>query len=401
MSLFKNQLCVGCGLCESVTNGKVKMTLDPDGFLRPKKTQKVPADEYKSIKQCCPATIIHKDKSLRTPHTDSFWGDYFQCYIGSSSSDAIEKEASSGGIISTILIFLLKNKIIDYVIHIGPDPENPLLNIVKLSSNSKEVLENADSRYAPSAALANILQIIENGKYYAFVGKPCDVSALRSYSKFNQTVANQIKYYFSFFCFGVPSLNQTKKLTAQLGIQEEQVQSIVYRKNGWPGSFNVIAKDGTCKSILYKDYMHFLFSDIHIRCKICPEGLGESADISSGDGWSEFDEKGYPSFKNARGRSIIFSKTHVGDKLLSKIINAGHISIEEQVEDLRSLDKIQPGQFGKKKYHKYRILAFKISGKKTPKIDSYIYKNIHVLEKVNLRTKLSQLIGTWKRINLK
>ena len=57
MSLFKNQLCVGCGLCESVTNGKVKMTLDPDGFLRPKKTQKVPADEYKSIKQCCPATI--------------------------------------------------------------------------------------------------------------------------------------------------------------------------------------------------------------------------------------------------------------------------------------------------------------------------------------------------------
>jgi coenzyme F420 hydrogenase subunit beta len=399
MSLFESNLCIGCGLCESITNGKIKMASKPDGFIKPSIKSPVGNDEFRLIQSCCPAEVIHKDDSLRANSTDPFWGDYFQCHIGSSSSDEIEKKASSGGVVSTTLIYLLKNKIIDYVIHIGPDESNPLLNKVKLSSNANEVLYNADSRYAPSSPLENILQLIEPHKKYAFVGKPCDVASLRRLSDFNLQVKNGVLYYLSFFCFGVPSLNQTQKLINQLGA-EKKIQSLFYRKEGWPGSFSIKTESGEQYSIPYKDYMHFLFSDLHIRCKICPDGLGESADITCGDAWNEFDEKGYPSFKNSRGSSIIFSKTKNGDELLTQMINSGEIKIDNKVSDLRTIDKVQPGQFGKKKFHKFRIWAFRLSFKKTPLFDKYIYKDIHTLEKVDLKTALYQIWGTWKRINL-
>ncbi len=400
-TIFDNELCIGCGLCESITEKKVVLQLNPDGFLSPQIINDVSKKELKLVEDCCPAYIIHKDKSLRASNTDPFWGDYYQCFIGSAKADNIEEQASSGGIISATLIYLLENKIIDYAIHIGTDANNPLQHKVKLSSTAKEVIENADSRYAPSMPLQNILQVLKKDKHYAFVGKPCDVAALRRLSKFNDLVKNQIKYYLSFFCFGVPSLNQTKKLIKQLGVRNDEIKSIDYRKEGWPGSFVIQTHDGKQYSKPYKDYMNFLFSDIYLRCKICPEGLGESADITSGDGWSDFDEKGYPTFQNERGKSIVFSKTEKGNELLNRIIESESIVIHKKVTDLREIDKVQPGQFGKKKFHVYRIWAFRLSLKKFTKFDKYIYRDIHKLEKVGLRKAISQTYGTWKRINLK
>jgi len=401
MLVFESDLCIGCGLCESLTNGKITMGATSGGYLKPNVKYPLSTDEYKLIQKSCPALVIHKDDSLRANQTDPFWGDYYQCFIGSSSSNEIEKKASSGGVISTVLIYLLEKKEVDYVIHIGPDSDDPLSHKVKLSSNAAEVLQNADSRYAPSAPLANVLQLIEPDKRYVFVGKPCDVAALRSLSKFNQKIAEQVKYYLSFFCFGIPSLNQTKKLIKQLGVDQNEIKSIFYRKDGWPGSFNVETDAGGKYSMPYKDYMHFLFSDLHIRCKICPDGLGESADITCGDAWNEFDEKGYPSFKNSRGQNIIFSKTKTGVNLLNEVIASGNIQIDKTVNDLRSIDSIQPGQFGKKKFHRYRIWGFRLSGKRTPVFDKYIYKDISKLEKINFKSALYQIWGTWKRINVK
>lgn len=400
--LFESELCVGCGLCESITKGGVKLDMQKNGFLKPIVHKPISGVDYSLIKKTCPAESIHKDKSIRAPQFDPFWGDYYSCYIGSSQSDEIESKASSGGVISTILIYLLENKLVDFAIHIGPNPDRPLENIVKLSKNSNEVLENADSRYAPSSPLKNIYQLIEDGKKYVFVGKPCDVAALRQLSFLDDFIKKHIKYYLSFFCFGIPSINQTHKLINQLGVSDfNNIKKLQYRKIGWPGSFNILMKNDQNYSINYKDYMHFLFSDLNLRCKICPDGLGESADLTCGDAWNEFDENGYPSFENARGSNIIISKTNTGNELLEKLIIDGVLRIENKVQDLRSLDIIQPGQLGKKKYYIYRIFAFILSGRKIPKIDKYIYNEIHKVVKIDLKSKLYQVYGTWMRLNRK
>jgi len=399
--IVKNEVCVGCGLCQAICQEKIEMKYSEAGYLRPIIKENISKKEKFLLTKCCPALTIHKDNSLRTVKNDPFWGDYGSVKIGTSTSDEIETKASSGGVISSILIYLIKNRIVDYAIHIGANPDNPFDNIIKISKSAIEVIENADSRYAPSAPLKNITQLIEPNKKYVFVGKPCDVAALRQLSFYSPIISTQIKYYLSFFCFGIPSINQTKKLVNQFGIHEKDVFKLYYRKAGWPGSFQIITKDRKLFSTPYTDYMHFLFSDIQMRCKICPDGLGESADITCGDAWNDFDEKGYPSFKNERGLNIIISKTKSGEELLTNLILDKIIRIDKEVNDLRSIDKIQPGQLGKKKFHKYRIFAFLFSGKKTPIFDKYIYSGINKIAKVNIKSALYQIYGTWMRLHRK
>ena len=396
--IVKNDLCAGCGLCQTICGKKVVMEYNNKGHFRPFTNYGISKEEELLLKKCCPALIIHKDKSLRTLNCDPFWGDYFSCYIGSSKSEEIVNNASSGGVISSILIYLIENKLVDYAIHIGADSNNPFNNVIKISSTAKDVMENANSRYAPTAPLINIIDMIESNKKYVFVGKPCDVAALRQFSFYNEKIAFHVKYYISFFCFGVPSINQTKKLVSNFGVKEEDVETLYYRKDGWPGSFKITTKNGEEFKIPYSEYMHFLFSDIQMRCKICPEGIGESADITCGDGWNEFDVSGYPSFKNSRGKSIIITKTDIGNNLISEIIQNNFLNIHSEINNLREIDKVQPGQLGKKKYFKYRIAAYQLLLRKYPMFDKYIYQDITKISKADFKSKIVQLKGTMFRL---
>ena len=58
------------------------------------------------------------------------------------------------------------------------------------------------SRYSISSPLANIKELIKDGEKYAFIGKPCDVLALRNYSKINSDMDKAIIFYLSFFLRG-------------------------------------------------------------------------------------------------------------------------------------------------------------------------------------------------------
>lgn len=56
-----------------------------------------------------------------------------------------------------------------------------------------------------------IKNLVETGKKYAFVGKPCDVSALRMLQvRKIEPWTEQITYMFSFFCAGQPSEDANK-----------------------------------------------------------------------------------------------------------------------------------------------------------------------------------------------
>lgn len=53
--------------------------------------------------------------------------------------------------------------------------------------------------YGISVPLKDILQIVQSDKKYAFVGKPCDVMALRRYLNKNEKLTKNIIYLLSFF----------------------------------------------------------------------------------------------------------------------------------------------------------------------------------------------------------
>lgn len=88
-----------------------------------------------------------------------------------------------------------------------------------------------------------ILNIIDYDKEYVVIGKPCDIEAIINYTKIDEKLKKCIKYTMTFFCAGAPSKNATLKLAENLGVQADQIDSVRYRGNGWPGKATVTLKD--------------------------------------------------------------------------------------------------------------------------------------------------------------
>jgi coenzyme F420 hydrogenase subunit beta len=372
--ILKNNTCAGCGLCQSIFGeNKISVELNKEGFYRPNVNLNLNKNEDKLLAKVCPAIRVKKDKTI-SPKKDVVWGEMFSSFVCSSSDEEIRSEASSGGGISAILVYLLETKKVSAVIHIGASKEIPYLNDVKISTSRSEIIENANSRYAPSAPLQNILENIREYESYAFVGKPCDVAALRQYSNHNEEVRNKIKYYISFFCAGVPSLNATTDIISAMDLKIEDVKSLAYRKEGWPGFFKITDKTNRIYKLSYSlTWMKLLGPRMQFRCKICADAIGHLADIVCADAWEDFDNKGFPTFKNAPGKSLLISRTETGEELVLEVLQNKDLTFHKEINNYREIDKMQPGQFYKKIYFLPRYLGLLMMNKSAPGFNSDFY----------------------------
>lgn len=101
---------------------------------------------------------------------------------GWSTDPALRHRASSGGALSALVIHLLNSGGIEGAVQTR-DGVPPVANAAILSRTPVEVVQAAGSRYAPSAPLAGLGPYLEGKGRYAFVGKPCDVAALRPWRR--------------------------------------------------------------------------------------------------------------------------------------------------------------------------------------------------------------------------
>lgn len=369
--IIDNNMCSGCGLCATVLS--TKMRFNSDGYLRPI-IESVSKDEETKILKACPSNIYDVPTNDKNIH-QKFWGPSIQMLLSYSTNNTIRHKGSSGGTITATLKYLIEENIIDGVVHIGSSKKNPMLNEVSISYSVEEIINKAGSRYSPAAPLESILQMIQPKKRYAFVGKPCDVYAIRKLSEIDPNLKEQFVYMFSFFCAGTPSIEGTNKILESFNIDEKDVTSFQYRGNGWPGYTKAITKDNKEYTMEYNDsWGKILNRYLQPRCKVCLDGIGEFADIAFADGW-ETDEKGYPIFKEQEGMSITISRTVDGDQLLKRMVEEKHIKVHSVLTD-EDINKIQPYQHDRRKYLTARLIPMKIMRKSTVKYSSKYLINL-------------------------
>lgn len=191
------------------------------------------------------------------------------------------------------------------------------------------MISRCGSRYGISVPLKDILQIVQSDKKYAFVGKPCDVMALRRYLNKNEKLTKNIIYLLSFFCAGEPSVNAQDELLKKMGTSRQGCDTLVYRGNGWPGFTTVNTKDGRELKMEYKvAWGQYLGRDIRYICRFCMDGTGELADIVCADFW-QLDNNNHPDFSEHEGRNIIIARNELGKQLLDATVKSGRINVEE------------------------------------------------------------------------
>lgn len=388
--VVQSGLCTGCGACHALFPAKVTVQLDGDGYLRPQLPVALDKAEQRVFTQVCPGAGIEHGP-LQTAY-DPLWGPLVQIRTGYAQDEGIRFEGSSGGVLSALLVYLLESKKVDFVAHVKADPNDPIGNVMTISRTRGEVMEGAGSRYAPSAPLEQISSLLQSGQKFAFVGKPCDVAGLRKYlSVYPQYVA-QIPYMLSFMCAGIPSRKGTLAILKKLEVEPHEVASFTFRGNGWPGMSTAITHEGKRSEMDYaSSWGTILNRHLQFRCKICPDGIGEFADVVGADAW--YGKDGYPDFAERAGRSLVLSRTRTGEALVNEAVAAGYISVEGLARE--EIAKMQPYQENRKMMIMARVSALRLTGRTVPR-----YRKLKLLRLAiggGLRENVRNFVGMARR----
>ena len=389
--VMRGNLCAGCGACAGLVPDKIAMQITPPGFLRPVQKADLTDAQEALIAAICPGlgeTVVAADR------TDTvLWGPYVAMQTGWATDPAIRFAGSSGGALSMLLIHLLDTAAVDAVVQTAADPGLAIGNATMISLKAVDIITAAGSRYAPSAPLADVAALIADGRRFAFVGKPCDVAALRALTQRDAAAARAFPVILSFFCAGVPSHSGGRAVLSALGVTEADTAAFRYRGNGWPGEATAVARDGTARSMSYHDsWGKILSKHVQHRCKICADGTGIAADIVCADAW-EADAQGYPKFSDAPGVSLIVARTDLGAQIIAAATVAGQI--ETATFDIDALAAIQPGQRERRRALLARLLALRLVGRPVPR---YIGLHLFAAARQNpLARNLKNFAGTLRR----
>lgn len=367
------------------------MVYQPPGFLRPRQTAVLSEDEDRIISDICPGLGQKVEAGSRTD--DVLWGPYKSMRTSHATDAALRFAASSGGALSAVLVFLLESGQVDQVIQTGADPDMPIGNIAVLSQSPEAVKAAAGSRYAPSAPLADLEPLLESDKTFAFVGKPCDVAALRALAEHDPRINARIPFMLSFFCAGVPSRDAGEAVLKALGTDPAEVTAFRYRGNGWPGYTTATLADGRELSMSYHNsWGGILSGHVQHRCKICADGTGSAADLVCADAW-ESDDRGYPIFEEQDGVSLMVARTEKGEALRKAAEVHGHL--KTMPFDVTKLEQTQPGQTRRRRALLARLAGLRCLGIPTPR-----YHGLHIrvaARQNSLSGNLKNFLGMLRR----
>lgn len=344
-------LCVGCGACSSIAG--LRMAEDGHGFYRPP----VEAIDDKCFSYCPVAT-------LPTKYSENPWGETVGSYLGWAVDAEVRSNASSGGVITACLCYLLEQGFVDAVMQVGPDTRDPLFSEVRFNGTVDEVKGCSGSRYVSCPALSRVSEAVSSGRRFAAVGKPCDIRALRNLVNSDERYAQTFPYLFSFFCAGLPSKNAVRRLDEQLNPEGKRVVAFRYRGNGWPGYAAESFEGGGEARMTYDDsWGKILGRDLEGYCRFCFDGLGEYADVSAGDAWHRL-PNGKPDFTEHEGRNVVFGRTEKGGELLRTMAELGLLHLEN-FDDWEYLCGIQARQFERKTTLATNLWVLRLTGHKT------------------------------------
>jgi coenzyme F420 hydrogenase subunit beta len=242
--------------------------------------------------------------------------------------------------------------------------------------------------------LQDIERLLAEGGRFAFIGKPCDVSAVRRLARVDARVAAAAPLMLSFFCAGVPSYGGADRVLRAMAFAPNEVASFRYRGNGWPGMARAVAFDGRVAEMSYAEsWGEHLSKQLQFRCKICPDGVGGVADIACADAWYG-DEDGYPKFEEQDGRSLIIARTKAGERILAQAIAAGRLVTEPL--QISEIDAMQPSQARRKRLIESRIAALKATLNPYPQTTGTCVRE--AARRTSARDAIRSFVGTVRRI---
>ncbi len=397
------QLCCGCGVCAYVCPDEIEMIDTLEYGRRPRlRNGKPQNNSCPEALQVCPGIELTRNCDPNTPGLIKellpAWGPVLGVWEGYAADPQIRFEGSSGGLATALAAYAIEKAGMYGALHITARQDVPYLNHTVLSRDRQGLLAGAGSRYAPASPCDGLPKIEEAAGPCVFIGKPCDVAAVRKAAVLRPSLGEKIGLTIAFFCAGTPSTNGTLTMLKQMGVNNPScVRSLRYRGRGWPGLATVEYQDETGKIQQRQLTYEQSWGDIlqkyrQWRCYICPDHIGEFADIAVADAWHR------PVGEHQPGRSVLIARTERGKNFIQKAMHDDYVKIKAVGSDI--LPACRPGQAAAQGNLWARIKTLKVLRIPTPDYNGFDLLKLYKSQ-LSTRQKIQSVISTIKRIFIK
>ena len=198
---------------------------------------------------------------------------------------------------------------------------------------------------------------MSRGQPFAVIAKPCDAGAIRALAKTDPRVDSLIVAVLVMVCGGASDLGKSRAVLDEFAVPEDDLSLFRYRGFGNPGPTRIETKEGRAFEKTYQE----MWADeagwrIQTRCKLCPDAIGEAADIAAADIWPG----GSPTGEDA-GFNGVICRTDAGQKLLDAALADGALKADHAITP-RQFDDFQPHQVSKKRNLAARLRGLSAAG---------------------------------------
>ena len=253
--------CVGCATCVVVCPFKCLEYVEGQPTL------------VKKCESCgiCPSACPEYDWSWskaeelvfgrRRKESEEF-GIYRRLVLAQATDKRILKNCQDGGAVTALLIYALRNNIIDGATVSGVAEDKPSYPLPRLATTPEQILENAGTRYTYSPNLLAFQEGVKKGKKsLAFVGTPCQVHAVRKIQMFPlKKYSNPLQFTVGLMCtesFTYRGLLEDH-ITGKLGVDLNDVVKMNIK-----GKILVYLKSGEEKSIPLAEAKQYTRNSCH------------------------------------------------------------------------------------------------------------------------------------------
>ena len=358
-------LCMGCGLCRAAVGGdRIGFVMTPEGRLRPVAREALDDDDHARINAVCPGVNVQgpePDNAAPGAETDPVWGPADGVVIAHAGDPDVRYRAATAGILTALGQHLVDRGEVDFVLHVGASREAPMRTDPRISFDRASVLDGASSRYGPAAMLQDFTEVLDRGRPFAVIGKPCDITAVRNMARHDPRARELVRYCLALVCGGMSDLTKSRQVLDEAGMEETELRLFRYRGHGNPGPLRAETGDGRAHEVEY----NAMWGDevgwaLQPRCKICPDAIGEVADLAAADCWPG----GGPTGEDA-GFNAVLVRTARGRALFDAAVECGDIVVDRD-SSFREMDDFQPHQVRKKYALAARYAGMRAAGLPTP-----------------------------------
>jgi coenzyme F420 hydrogenase subunit beta len=360
LPVVKSGLCTGCGTCTGICpRNAIRMVIDKSRGIYIPQLDVERCNECGLCFEACPGHSVdfhqlNLDIFGKEPE-DVLLGNYLNCYIGHANDENIRFNSASGGMITALLLFALKEGLINGVLVTGMNKDRPLEPEPFVARTKEEIMSAAKSKYCPVPANIALREILDSkdGERFAVVGLSCHIQGIRKSAAVNKKLKDRIAWYFGLLCNHTPTFLATEYLLCLARVKGEDISELHYRGEGWPGKMRIGVKgrdDVLLPFVEYwdKGFGHFFRPG---RCLLCPDHGNELADISFGDPWGiEGDD--------SSGESMAITRSGPGEELLQE-------AAKEDIE-LRLIDRARVRGVGLREGIEANLSLSKTLGKRVP-----------------------------------